>query len=172
MATPTLRELIAALKVPVPPTRTRPKANPSHLEWEVDLVCDLPGEFFFSVRVNAHVAESFSLILSYSAPGIRRVPIVRVNGDHGWVHPNDDGSVMEGGPHVHGPLPAELDLVADGIQRDGYAVAIQDTVLTPLQAWSHFCAATNVADDPEIRRGLAQIRGISKAEQPSLFDEE
>ncbi len=123
------------------------------------------------VRVNNELAESFSLGLTYEAPGIRRAPILRVNGDHG-SHTNPDKTRIVCGPHIHYPVESVLDLPADGDRHDEYAVQLPDDVRTPMLAWPVFRAKANIEEDARLHLYLQRVRGSVGGGQMDLFDEE
>ena len=162
----TVRALIELTKR-VTTVKARQKNRVSHKELDLQVSADDPGEFSIFVRVNAALAESFSIGLKYDAAQMKTCVLLRVNGDHGQ-HRNRDGAIVEGA-HVHFPSPSELiSLPSAGFQVQD-ATAVPKAALLP-QAWAIFCQIAHVQPAPEIAKAIGRLH--TSGAQTLLFLED
>lgn len=170
---PTVSELLLVRKTVVLPLRVRPKPNPAHRAWELELHSPASAEFAVFFRVNLHLPESFSIGLTCRDPGGGLHVLLRVNGDHGG-HQNPDGYRVEGA-HMHLPSSSALEspLPIDPWRAGPRcAVPLFVSVLRLSEGWRMLATSTNIEVTPNVQRlvdrATAKLEG-GIPEQLDLF---
>ena len=161
---PTVGELLALPKSVVLPAKPKAKANQAHREIDLEVQASgAPGHFLVYVRVNVHLAESFSIGLRYHAVGKEASQLLRLNGDHGG-HQNPDGSRLEEGPHLHAPTPDEAsqEPAQHFEPRMATPVVAAQAISLP-DAWLFFCQAAKIGNPASAADVLKQMQGLQLA---------
>jgi hypothetical protein len=162
-----LGTLLAVKKTADGPVRPVGKANGAHREWNVALSADCPASFEVRFRQHVELPEDFSFVLLARVPGISPFALLRVNGDHG-PHRNPDGTLIEGGPHVHEPAPLEVRLLPADRFQPRYAWPLEAACLAPALAWERFKAFVNLSPDEKVDRVFRRLDNVI---QMDLFED-
>jgi hypothetical protein len=153
---PTPRELLALPKRVRSVGGAKRKAQALHVERDIELEAECEGKLVVFVRASRAVPENFSVGIRYEAAGVRPIPFIRVNGDHG-PHTNEDGTTIPGGPHLHLTRDRYMDVEFSDRAIAKQGAPLPDMRLTLPAAWAELCMRANIERSEEVEQELLAL---------------